>query len=270
MSADRTGFIWHNGLIKEKRDPVLCASDRISRGDGVFDTMLVIDGQPIQYDAHFKRLKRHAAVLDIDLHADLKQAALSLLKKNEHTKGRHILNTLISRGPAPRGLQIPAHSEPQIIMQIAPLGDDLPEIKAVISKTVRRNEGSPLSRIKSVNYGDNILALAEARKQGANEAILLNNAGRVACASIGNIFVMINGVLVTPPLQDGVLDGIARAILLKKHGAKEQSLNADDLHSAQGVYISNSVRGLLPVLSLDGKKLPVAALNINPDFHISS
>lgn len=266
-------FIWHNGTFKEENTPVFTANDRLRLGDGVFDTMLAIDNTLIHSNLHFSRLLHSANLLEVNhaalpLASELKDVAAALLTKNNFTQGRFALNTIITGGPSERGLQPPENPETQIVMRAAPVPDQFPPVQAIISETVRRNEGSPLSRIKSSNYGDNILALKEATEKNANEAIMLNNQGSVTCASSGNIFVVLNNILVTPPLSDGVLNGIARNILIKKYDAIEKSLTTDDLQTAQGLYITNSIRGATPVISLDGETLPEPAITIDQEFHI--
>ena len=206
-------IIYHNGQWAEDQ-AIFNFNDRIRLGDGVFDTMLVVDGTPIHYDLHAKRLIHDAKTLGIII--DRLPDPNEIIQKNNAEKGHYAINTIITRGIGERGLMPPETPQPTIAMRITPVPDEFPPIHAIISETVRRNEGSPLSRIKSCNYGDNILALLEAKKQSANEAILLNNKGLVTCASAGNIFAEIDGKLYTPPLSDGCMDGVTRKIILKK------------------------------------------------------
>ncbi|MCB1533052.1 MAG: aminotransferase class IV [Alphaproteobacteria bacterium] len=259
--------LWHNGELRPAGEPALRASDRALRGHGVFDTLLVIDGRLCHGDAHFERLKEHAALLGIETAHDFHDIAQTLLKANEARSGRFALNTVITGGTGARGLTAPDPLHPEVMMQISPAPDSLPAIEAVIAQSVRRNEGSPLSRIKSINYGDNILALNEASAQGGNEAIMMNNAGHIACASVGNVFILEGGVLYTPPLSDGAMAGIVRGVLIEQFGAQEKTLSPQDLQSAAGVYISNSLRGLAPVTSLNGAPHIAAQLEIPKDFH---
>ncbi|MGB4106450.1 MAG: aminotransferase class IV [Alphaproteobacteria bacterium] len=262
-------IIWLNGRFMPE-GPVFLPGDRVRLGDGVFDTMLAVDGIPIHANEHFKRLLSHATVLKIKTGwsvSDLKAAADGILEQNKYHAGKFVINTLITRGPAERGLRMPENPTVQVVMSVSPAPAEFPPVHAVIA-TIRRNEGSPLSRIKSCNYGDNILALAEAEEKGANEAILLNNRGQVACAAASNIFIVRDGKLLTPPLGDGALDGITRRYLVKKHGATEQSLIADDLMTSQGIYLTGSVRGVVAIETLDGRKLPRPSLEIDKEFHL--
>ena len=143
-----------------------------------------------------------------------------------------------------------------------------PPVNAIIAKSVRRNEGSPLSQIKCGNYGENILAVYEAQEQGANEAILLNNQGRVTCASVASVFAVLGGALYTPPLSDGAQGGVTRRTLIERYGAVEKSLSSEDLFQSEGIYLANSLRGVVPVVSLDGRACPAPSLSIPADFHL--
>jgi branched-subunit amino acid aminotransferase/4-amino-4-deoxychorismate lyase len=264
----RMSIIWHNGRFTQEA-PVFLPNDRVRIGDGVFDTMLAVDGALIHANEHFKRLLGHADILKIKTDwsvSDLKAAADGLLEQNKGRAGKFAVNTIITRGPGVRGLKIPESSYVQAVMSVSPVGE-FPPVHAVIA-SVRRNEGSPLSRIKSSNYGDNILALAEAADKGANEAIMLNNRGNVACASASNIFIVRDGKLLTPKLEDGAVDGITRRNLIKKHGATEKNLTADDFAASEGLYLTSSIRGIVAVETLDGKKLPRPSLEIDKEFHL--
>lgn len=251
--------IWHNNEFKDEGAPLFPLADRIRLGDGVFDTILAVDGQLIHPQLHFIRIREHAGILGIKLPPAasaeiLEETANELLKINDFRTGRYAVNTLVTRGSGARGLLPPDDPNVQVAMRASRVPDEFPPVKAIISETVRRNEGSPLSRIKSINYGDNILALNEARRKGANEAIMLNNAGNVACSTVGNIFVIIGDRILTPPLSDGVMDGITRKLFMEENKVEEKSLKAQELRAADGIYIANSIRGVTAVSTLDDKK----------------
>ena len=256
-----TQFLWHDGQWVEADQPLFKAQDRLRLGDGVFDTLLVVNGQPLYAAQHFTRLQRHAAVLGLPLTLtpqELTTTAQELIERNQASQGRYALNTLLSRGVGQRGLMPAQEVAPSLVMMLspAPAPEDFPPVHAIIAQSVFRNEGSPLSRIKSCNYGDNILALQEAKKRGANEAIMLNNTRRVACTSAGNLLFALGGRLYTPPLSDGALDGIQRSVLIQQGALHEKSLLPDALFSAEALFLVNSIRGLMPIASLDGKALP--------------
>jgi branched-chain amino acid aminotransferase len=113
-------------------------------------------------------------------------------------------------------------------------------LSAIISKTIRRNEYSPLSRIKSLNYLDNILAKEEARTLSADDAIILNTKGFVTCATSSNIFIREVNNWITPPLEDGVLDGVERLKLIQNR-AREESITIERLKNADEIIFTNSI-----------------------------
>lgn len=251
LAADKTGI-----------DP---ADRGFTLGDGVFDTMLAVEEGAVDADAHFARLLEHAAVLKIFVDMDVaafKSAVNRLIAHSSHY--RLAIRTSISRGSGKRGLAPPDDQKPTILMLASPAPDPdkLPPPRLVIAETVRRNEHSPLSRIKSSNYGDNILALMEAKDRGADDAVMLNTAGHVACATAANIFALIDGALYTPPVADGAMPGITRRKLLP--GAQEKSLTADELLQAEAIWLTSSILGIRAAASVNGLKMkpltvPVAA-----------
>lgn len=252
-----TDIVFYNGAFVAADEVSIDPADRgFTLGDGVFDTMLAVDGNPVDADAHFARLVEHASVLKIPVGVDiaaLKQAASQLISQSENQP--IAIRTAISRGPGARGLAPPHNSQPTILMRASPAPDPdkMPPPRLVIAETVRRNEHSPLSRIKSSNYGDNILALMEARDKDADDAIMLNTAGHAACATAANIFALIDGELYTPPVADGAMPGITRAKLLPR--AREKSLTAEDLLRADAVYLTSSILGIRAAQSINGIKL---------------
>lgn len=263
--------IWHNHSFK-KEEPIFSFNDRIRVGDGVFDTMLAVDALPVHADLHFERLLRHAAVLEIAV--PLKFDAFlrhikSLFERNNLVNGRFVVNTLVSRSSGERGLAVPDNAKTQIAIRISRAPEKYPKLHAIIPKNVTRNEGSILSQVKSVNYGVMVMALQEADKTGANEAILLNNRGYVTCATSSNVFVVKGEKLYTPPLKDGVMDGVMRRLIMDRYKSVEKSMKPAHLFSADGIYLTNSIKGALPLRSLNGKKLPPPSLKIDKDFHLN-
>jgi branched-chain amino acid aminotransferase len=124
----------------------------------------------------------------------------------------------------------------------------------------RRNEHSALSRIKALPYLDNVLALSEASAQGADDALLLNTRGTIACATVANVFVVREGRLETPPVCDGALPGTMRALVLclaKQAGLApvENSLHVKDLAEADEVILTNSISRVMEAKACNGLPL---------------
>ena len=125
------------------------------------------------------------------------------------------------------------------------------------AEAVRRNETSPASRLKALSYLDNILARAQARAAGADDALMLNTRGEIACAAAANLFWIEDGRLFTPALECGVLDGIMRAQVLAVAGINVAEVRAgrEALDRAEAVFLTNSLVGIQPVAALDGRPL---------------
>lgn len=250
-------IVFLNGAFIAEEDAALSPFDRgFTLGDGVFDTLRADNGEPVDAHRHFMRLLDHAGQLrlypDITM-AELKATAQALLEKNDFTMGHHAVRTVITRGSAPRGLLPPEPAKPLLLMTAAPVpAPSATPLTLITAQSVRRNEYSQLSRIKSLNYADNMLAAMEAFEKGADDALMLNTKGHVTCATTSNIFVVRGGRLLTPPLADGVMDGVTRTHLMVMNEVTEQSLTLDDLYAAEGVFLSSSIRGLRPVARLDG------------------
>ena len=138
------------------------------------------------------------------------------------------------------------------------------------TSTVRRNAFSPASRLKTLSYLDSVLARAGAVAAGADEALMLNGDGMVACAAAGNLFWVEGDALLTPTLRCGVLDGVVRDLVLRmapRFGFKTATLGAplSRLQAAQGAFVTNSLIGAVAVTSLDSVPLvpgPVPAVSL--------
>lgn len=265
-------MIFLNGQLVPRAEPAIHAADRgFLLGDGLFETLPSRDGRPNRLEEHLARLQAGAAVLSIPLPIateSLVQGVADTLAANGLAEGDAVLRITLTRGTGPRGLLPPADPEPTLLITAAraapvPTGP----LTAIVS-TGRRNEHSPLAQIKSLNYLDNVMARLEAAEQGADEALMMNTAGRLASASSANLFLLRNRTLLTPPPSEGVLPGITRAAVLalaETLGLKavETPLQRDDLARADEAFLTNSLIGIRPLVKVgdrlvgDGEPGPV-------------
>lgn len=233
-------------------------------GDGLFETIRAERGRLPLLERHLDRLEAGIATLGIPLPEPrdaIAAASLEVLEANRLTNHSAAVRLTLSRGRGPRGLVPPPEPEPTLLITAAPLVEQVPAPGRVVISTLRRNEHSPLSRIKSLNYLDGVLALREAKERGADDAILCNTAGRLACASAANLFIVRGGALLTPGVGEGVLPGVTRALLLQLareigSSAEEAALPTSALEGAEEAFLSNSLIGVRPLVAVDG--LPVA------------
>jgi branched-chain amino acid aminotransferase len=233
--------IWLNGALLDAADARIDPADRgLLLGDGVFETVRVEAGRPWHLALHIARLRAGAAVLGFEPPACL-DAAGDAARKVAGRLPWAALRITLTRGPAPRGVPPPADPRPTLLITAAELPLAAPPARAILATVTRRNEHSPLSRIKSLNYLDSILARQEAASSGAHEAILLNTAGRIAEASASNLFVRFGTEWVTPPVAEGALPGVARGLILGARLACEAPIEVGQLAGATAAFTSSSL-----------------------------
>ena len=240
------------------------ASDRgLTLGDGLFETLRAYGGRPFRMAAHLARLDHGAAALGIPLPLSVERIAAAVAETLAALAlggGAAALRLTLPRGPGAPGLLPPAVPPPTLMISVA-AHQPAPAVAAsAIVSEIRRNEHSPLSRLKSLNYLDNVLAQREAAARGADEAVLLNTAGRLACAARANIFVLRGRSLLTPPASEGVLPGIARTEVMaiaESLGlqAHESPLERDALAAADEAFLSNSLIEIVALASIDGRAI---------------
>lgn len=250
-------MLWLNGELVEADRARIDPGDRgFTLGDGLFETLRVVAGAPLHLERHLARLHDGARVLDLPLPISdtaLGDAMTALIAANGPEVGS--LRLTVSRGVGPRGLAPPAKPTPTLLMTVAPASLAPPKpARLITAQATRRNEHSPLSRLKTLNYLDSILARQEAVRRGADDALMLNTAGRVAETPVANLFAVIDGYLLTPPLADGVLPGIRRGLIMENEAAEERSLSPADLAQAREIFLSNSL-GITPVIEIDGQSV---------------
>ena len=251
-----------NGRLIEATEARIDPADRgLLLGDGLFETLRVYGGRPFRLDAHLARLEAGAAAIGLPVpdRDEMTTAVTATLRVNELADA--LLRITLTRGPGPRGLLPPDEVKPTLLIAAHALPPSLPEAMRARLVGIRRNEHSPLSRLKSLAYLDNILALREAAATGCGEAILLNTAGRIAGGSRSNLFLVLEGVLTTPPPSEGVLPGIARQTVLELAAAngmpaREAPLGIEELERASEAFLTNSLMEVAPLARLEKRTLP--------------
>jgi branched-chain amino acid aminotransferase len=254
-----TPTVWLNGRLLPEAEACLSIFDRgFTLGDGVFETLRVKVGRPLWLADHLARLREGAALLGIPVPLDdraLEHGLAGLIEARGTPEAS--LRLTLSRGPSQaRGVWPPAlPMTPTLLATASPFtGAGRPPLRLTVAQTIRRNERSPLSLIKSLNYGDAILARREAESRDADDALMINGAGVLACATVGNVFLRVDGAWITPPVFDGVLAGTARRRLIPVLGAAEHSISLADLSRADAGLISNSL-SLSVIGEVDGRPL---------------
>jgi branched-chain amino acid aminotransferase len=246
-------ILYYNQHFYDVDEPIVSSNDRgLLLGDGLFETIRIYAGLPIFLNRHWDRLIESAAFLEIPVPINHKKLATiinELIDKN-YLKGQEAsVRITLTRGEGPRGINFPPECKPTFLVSISPFFPPKEKMLSALISTIPRNEYSPLARIKSLNYLDNLLARREAEKAGFDEAILLNTAGNVCEASTANIFFIKNKIIHTPRIEDGALPGITREIILElaqKEGLQTKLISFDlkVLLSADEIFLTNSLLGV--------------------------
>lgn len=236
--------------------PIISMSDRgFLLGDGLFETIRIYAGLPRFLNRHWDRLMESAAFLEIPVPINLEKLATiidGLIDKNQLKEQEASVRITLTRGEGPRGINFSCENKSTLLITISPFTPPKEKMLSGLISKIRRNEHSPLAKIKSLNYLDNILARREAEKAGFDRAILLNTAGNVCEAATANIFFIRNEIIHTPRIEDGALPGITREIILElaqKEGlhTKLISFGPKVLLSAEEIFLTNSLLGVKPV-----------------------
>lgn len=250
-----------NGRIVPAEQAVVPITDRgFLYGDGLFETMRVLNSTPLWWSRHLARLQRGAETLRLDLpwtETELRRFAADLIAKNALPDC--ILRLTVSRGSGARGYSIQGADSPTVVMTLHPLRA-APAFVRLATATIRVPAHDPLSAIKTANKLPQILARAEAEERSADEALLLNIDGDVAEASSSNLFWIRNGTVGTPPVSAGALAGVTRDVVIELCRAHqipvvEESIARSALFAMDGVFLTNSGQGIVPVAEIDAQKV---------------
>lgn len=228
-------------------------------GDGLFETLAVRDGQVLHMAAHLDRMAAGCLALGLPPLERAQAAAVIGQAASGLPAPRLAVRLTLTAGSGGRGLDRSA--TPQVRMFATAAISTAPTTSARLATVgIRRNEGSPASRLKTLAYLDNVLARKAARDLGGDEALMLNNRGEVACGAAANIFWVADGRLFTPALDCGVLAGVTRERVLKaaeRMGMAVAEVRAPraDLDRAEGIFLTNSLIGVRAVDHWDGRAI---------------
>ncbi|BDG60458.1 aminotransferase class IV [Caldinitratiruptor microaerophilus] len=219
-------------------------------GDGLFETARIYAGRVPLLERHLQRLREGAAVLGIPVPRGIEEAALRTVAACAVRDG--VLRVTLTRGPGPRGLDLPPEPAPTLLVQVEPFAGRAPEPLRAALVSLRRDSRSPLTRLKTTSSLASVLARAEARAAGAGEALLLNTDGFVAEGAATNLFWVRDGVLRTPATAAGCLPGIARGLVLELARAlglpvAEGLFPPDDLAAADEAFLTSALLELAPL-----------------------
>ena len=254
-----------NGDITNAADARISVLDRgFLYGDSVYEVTMSTGRKPVFLKEHLDRLESSASMIGMDIGNHRRQIEERIDRSLEaHGPQRCYIRIIVTRGEGDEITLDPGVSTKRNVIIIV---KDLPEyprswyeqgVGIIVSKVVRNSKEAMDPNIKSGNYLNNILAMAEAKKRGAFDAVMLNSRGFVAEATTSNVWVVEGSTLITPPLEAGILNGITRRVIFEISRAEvcERNFTADEMKGADECFLSSTTREIVPVASIDGRPI---------------
>ena len=250
------GAYWVGGEIVAAGVAAVSPIDHaIIVGDGVFETLKVVDGVPFALTRHLGRLKRSADGLGLPEPDDgLVRRAVAETLAADREAGR--LRITWSSGPGPLGSD--RGGGPGTLLVASSPGTVWPETVRVHLCEWTRNERGALTGLKTTSYAENVRALEAAHQQEASEALLTNTQGRLCEGTGTNVFLVVDGQLVTPPLSSGCLAGITRELVLELTEVVEREIEPGEFAVASEAFLTSSTREVGAISAVDDTVLPEA------------
>jgi branched-chain amino acid aminotransferase len=272
-----------NGKITEARDAVIPVFDHgFLFGEGVYETLRTYNGRPFLVDRHLRRLRTSAGMITLDVPltneefntrlTETIRAAVAASPSASSSQTEWYVRILLTRGVGELTYDPVACPTPSLVMIVKPLDPPQPEVYergvgVVLVSVMRNHPDSVNPLIKSNNLLNNALAMQEAVRRGAFEGVMRNYRGEISECTTANIFVVKDGLVLTPPLDAGLLAGITREFLFELGPAqgvpvRDAVLRDDDLFNADEVFLTSTTRELVPIVRIDDR--PVGDGNPGP------
>lgn len=250
--------VYVNGELVAAVEATIPIGDHgLTVGDGLFETMKVTGGTAFALTRHLRRLRRTAAGMglrDVPAEEVLRDAVERTIAANGAGVGRARL--MVTGGIGPAGTQR-GEGGPTVIVMCGP-PSSWSETATVITVEWPRNERGALAGLKSTSYAENVIALQSAHARGADEAIFPNTVGNLCEGTGSNVFLALDGSLLTPPLSSGCLPGVTRELLLEVLDVEEPDVPIGALRSAPEAFLTSSTRDIQPIAVVDGERLAAA------------
>ncbi len=267
VSINMNEKVFIDGELKESTKASVSVFDHgLLYGDGVFEGIRVYNGRIFKLREHIKRLYDNARAILIDIPMspdDMEKAVEETLKQNRKSDG--YIRLIVTRGKGSMGLDPSSCKKPSVIIIVTDIQLYPRELYeqgiAIVTASSRRVAHDALDpRIKSLNYLNNVMAKAEAARAGCLEAVMLNAQGYVAECTADNIFIVKNGVLMTPPPHHGALDGITMRTVMEIARESDidyqfQPLTRYDLYTADECFMTGTGAEIMPVTEIDARKI---------------
>ncbi|HET7902240.1 MAG TPA: aminotransferase class IV [Candidatus Nanopelagicales bacterium] len=249
-----------DGLVDAAEARVSVLDHGLTVGDGVFETILVRRGAPFALTRHLARLQRSLAGLGIEGPPTdrVAEAVAAVVEGSGVPTAFSRLRITVTSGSGPFGSDR-GDAAPTLVVTLAEAAP-WPGTTTLATVPWARNERSAIAGLKTTSYAENAIALAEAKRRGASEAVLADTQGRLSECTGSNVFVVVDDVVHTPSLDTGCLAGVTRELVLEWGRdiveMRESHLPYDVLTTADEVFITSSTRDVHPVVRIDDRELP--------------
>jgi branched-chain amino acid aminotransferase len=257
---------WHNGFWVDDTTPAFNLNHRITRyGDGFFETILAVDGQPAWAEFHYERLTKSALLLGLILPADFtfsafQSAIVQLCEKYDAPYQR--IRVVVYRNGSGTYLPTSNYAGVFISSQSCVFEKDSKQLAHVGLYETIAKPINVLSPLKSSNALLFVLASNFAHEEGFDDVILLNVVGRICEATSSNIFLIKDKQIFTPSLAEGCVDGVLRRVLLNHFDILETAITQGQLRSADCVFLTNTIQGIRAVSSINDVHYAVEPVNV--------
>jgi branched-chain amino acid aminotransferase len=247
---------WFAGTLVDPTRGGLALDDHgLTAGDGCFEMVAVTGcGQPFALTRHLERLERSCRGLGLPApdRDEVRRACAELLAARI---GVGCLRIVVTAGRGPLGSGRGAGATTSTLTVLAATAPSFAPTARVVTGPWIRNERSPITGLKTTSYAENVVALAWAHDQGADEVLFRNSRGELCEGSGTNVVCLVDGRFVTPPLSSGCLAGTTRALLLDAGAIREQTVLETD--HIEAMALTSSTRGVHPVSNLDARPIDV-------------
>jgi len=242
-------------LVADGSTPVAANDHAIVVGDGVFETLKVVDGTAFALTRHLRRLRFSSDGMGmVPADEDRVREAVAAVLDADPSAGK--LRITWSSGAGPLGSS--RGDGPGTLIVATEPGSAWPAAEAVHLCAWRRNEHGALVGLKTTSYAENVRALEAAHDQGCSEALFLNTAGELCEGTGTNVFLVVDDALVTPPLSSGCLAGVTRELLLEQVDAVERPIDPSEVERASEAFLTSSTRDVNAIARIDDVVLPTA------------
>ena len=258
-----------NGRISDERDAVISVFDHgFLYGEGIYETLRTYNNRPFLYDRHMRRLRNSAGMMALDIPFSDDQMASQIRDTTAAATldgAEAYIRVLVTRGVGELTYDIKATPTPSVVIIVKPLVEPPEEtyeqgVKVALVDVVRNHPASVNPMIKSNNLLNQALAGQEAIRRGAFEGVMRNYRGELTECTTANLFVVRDGVALTPPLESGLLPGITREFLFEVGrdvgvDVREKVLRDDDLFSAEEAFLTSTTREAVPIVKVDDRTI---------------